>query len=157
MGSHSLLQRNFPTQGSKPGLPCCKQILYHLSNQGSHTHACPSYKIKLCNFSDSIYDLNALIFSLTLALPIVTLDGKIHVDNLNSKVFFIYEQHWKAKKKKISWGRHSGRKEKAFLWFMTFRYFFPLAFWTRKPTCSSCSGPTNYVAGTAGRIWCPGI
>ena len=44
---------------------------------------------ELCNS----YDLNALIFSLTLALPIVTLDGKIHVDNLNSKVFFIYEQH----------------------------------------------------------------
>ena len=50
-------------------------------------------RYKLCDFRDSANELNALIFSLTLALPIVTLDGKIHVDNLNSKVFFIYEQH----------------------------------------------------------------
>ena len=30
---HSLLQRIFPTQGSNPGLPHCRQILYHLSNR----------------------------------------------------------------------------------------------------------------------------
>ena len=35
MGSHSLLQRIFLTQGSKPGLLHCRQILYHLSCQGS--------------------------------------------------------------------------------------------------------------------------
>ena len=34
VGSHSLLQGIFPTQGSNPGLPHCRQILYHL-NQGS--------------------------------------------------------------------------------------------------------------------------
>lgn len=39
------------------------------------------------------YDLNALIVSLTLALHIVKLNGKIHADNLNSKFFFIYEQY----------------------------------------------------------------
>ena len=33
--SLSLLQRIFPTQGSNPGLPHCKQILYQLSQQGS--------------------------------------------------------------------------------------------------------------------------
>ena len=33
--SHSLLQGIFPTQGSNPGLPHCRQILYHLSHQGS--------------------------------------------------------------------------------------------------------------------------
>ena len=32
---HALLQRIFPTQGSKPALPHCKQILCHLSHQGS--------------------------------------------------------------------------------------------------------------------------
>ena len=26
---------NFPTQGSNPGLPHCRQMLYHLSHQGS--------------------------------------------------------------------------------------------------------------------------
>ena len=30
-GSHSLLQRLFPTQGWNPGLPHCRQILYQLS------------------------------------------------------------------------------------------------------------------------------
>ena len=35
VGCHSLLQGIFPTQGSNPGLPHCRQILYHLSYQGS--------------------------------------------------------------------------------------------------------------------------
>ena len=35
VGSHSLLQGIFPTQGSNPGLPHCMQILYQLSYQGS--------------------------------------------------------------------------------------------------------------------------
>ena len=32
---HALLQGIFPTQGANPGLLHCKQILYHLSHQGS--------------------------------------------------------------------------------------------------------------------------
>jgi len=35
VGSISLLQRIFPTQGSNPGLPHCRQILYQLSHKGS--------------------------------------------------------------------------------------------------------------------------
>ena len=35
MGCHALLQRILPTQGSNPGLPHCRQILYPLSHQGS--------------------------------------------------------------------------------------------------------------------------
>ena len=35
MGCHSLLQAIFPTQGSNPGLPHCRWILYHLSHEGS--------------------------------------------------------------------------------------------------------------------------
>ena len=35
VGSRFLLQGIFPTQGSDPGLPHCRQILYHLSHQGS--------------------------------------------------------------------------------------------------------------------------
>ena len=34
-GSLSLLQGIFPTQGSNPGLPHCRWILYQLSHQGS--------------------------------------------------------------------------------------------------------------------------
>ena len=35
VSSHSLLQGIFPTQGSNPGLPHCRWILYQLSHQGS--------------------------------------------------------------------------------------------------------------------------
>ena len=35
VGSHSLLQGIFPTQGLNPGLPHCMQILYPLSHQES--------------------------------------------------------------------------------------------------------------------------
>ena len=34
MGCHALLQGTFPTQGSNPGLPHSRRILYHLSHQG---------------------------------------------------------------------------------------------------------------------------
>ena len=35
VGSLSLLQRIFPTQGSNPGLPHCRQIFYQVSHKGS--------------------------------------------------------------------------------------------------------------------------
>ena len=35
VGSHSLPQGLFPTQGSNPGLPHCRQILHQLSHNGS--------------------------------------------------------------------------------------------------------------------------
>ena len=35
VGCHFLLQRIFPTQGSKSGLLHCRQILYRLNHQGS--------------------------------------------------------------------------------------------------------------------------
>ena len=35
VGRLSLLQGIFPTQGSNPGLPPCRQVLYQLSHQGS--------------------------------------------------------------------------------------------------------------------------
>ena len=35
VGRHFLLQGIFPTQGSNPGLPHCRQMLYRLSHQGS--------------------------------------------------------------------------------------------------------------------------
>ena len=35
MGCHALFQGIFPTQGLNPGFPHCRQILYHLSHQGS--------------------------------------------------------------------------------------------------------------------------
>ena len=38
VGTLSLLQEIFPTQGSNPGLPHCGQILYQLSHQRSPPH-----------------------------------------------------------------------------------------------------------------------
>ena len=35
VGSLSLLQGIFPTQGSNPGLPNCRQVFYQLSHKGS--------------------------------------------------------------------------------------------------------------------------
>ena len=35
VGCYALLQGNLPSRGSNPGLPYCRQILYHLSHQGS--------------------------------------------------------------------------------------------------------------------------
>ena len=35
LGCHFLLQRIFPTQVLNPGVPHCRQTLYHLSHQGS--------------------------------------------------------------------------------------------------------------------------
>ena len=35
VGCHAVHQGIFPTQGSNPGLPHCRQILYHLSHQES--------------------------------------------------------------------------------------------------------------------------
>ena len=44
VGSLSLLQSIFPTQGSNPGLPHCRKILYQLSHKGS-----PKYLIWPCS------------------------------------------------------------------------------------------------------------
>ena len=38
MNCHSLLHEIFPTQGLNRCLPHCRQTLYHLSHQGSHTY-----------------------------------------------------------------------------------------------------------------------
>ena len=43
VGCHSLLQEIFPTQGSNPGLPHCRQTLYHLSH-----HLYSRYSIFTC-------------------------------------------------------------------------------------------------------------
>ena len=38
VGSHSLLQKIFPSQGSNPGLPHCRWVLHQLSYQESPLH-----------------------------------------------------------------------------------------------------------------------
>ena len=43
-GYHALLQGIFPTQGSNPGLPHCRRILYHLSHKGTQYWRLGIYK-----------------------------------------------------------------------------------------------------------------
>ena len=50
VGCHFLLQGIFPTQGSKPGLAHCRQTLYPLSHQGSHSLYIHTTKDNACQF-----------------------------------------------------------------------------------------------------------
>ena len=50
VGSLSLLQGIFPTQGLSPGLPHCRRILYQLSSQGSPL--CPRVCSNSCPLSE---------------------------------------------------------------------------------------------------------
>ena len=54
VGCHALLQGIFPTQGSNPGLPHCRWILYRLSHQGSpHLFSRRNKKEVLASFCSS--------------------------------------------------------------------------------------------------------
>ena len=53
VGSLSLLQGIFPTQGSNPGLQHCRRILYQLSHKGSPNFEMLPRKCKQLDFSDS--------------------------------------------------------------------------------------------------------
>ena len=72
MGCHFFLLGIFPTQGSNPGLPHCRQTLYRLSHQGS------SNLLKLTPQKDVLFitgDWNAKVGS--QEIPGVT--GKFHL------------------------------------------------------------------------------
>ena len=56
VGSHSLLQGIFLTQGSDPGLPRCRQILYCLSHQGSPAAAAAAAAAKSLQSCPTLYD-----------------------------------------------------------------------------------------------------
>ena len=63
MGCHSLLQGTFPTQGLNPGLLHCRQILDHLSYQGSLTMGKHIKKIQTNDMMNAI--VSSLIPGLT--------------------------------------------------------------------------------------------
>ena len=46
VGSHSLLQGIFPTQGQNPGLPHTRQVLYQLSHKESHQKSTVLEKVR---------------------------------------------------------------------------------------------------------------
>ena len=65
VGCHFLHQGILPTQGSNPGFPDCRQILYQLSHQGSPifiyilgcTEAALSFSCRIRTLSSSMWDL----------------------------------------------------------------------------------------------------
>ena len=49
VGCHALLQGILPTQGSNPGLPHCRRILYHLCHQGRELlYVCVCTRVCAC-------------------------------------------------------------------------------------------------------------
>ena len=63
VGCHTLLQGIFPTQGSNPGPPHCRQIVYHLSHQGSPNipkNGCKLLRCCLCAKAFDFVDHNKL-------------------------------------------------------------------------------------------------
>ena len=55
VGSLSLLQGIFPTQGLNPGLPHCRRILYQLSHKGSPTCSKVMFKILQVRLQQYMY------------------------------------------------------------------------------------------------------
>jgi len=94
VGSHSLLQGIFPNQGSKPGLPHCRLILYQLRHQGNPPRRIPDPKLLLYakwKRSKKMFDYYAFDF-----LMIAHMDPNwAHMDKIFMDVFLI--PHWLLK------------------------------------------------------------
>ena len=114
VGSHSLRQGIFPTQGSKLGLLLCRQILYHLIHWGSpHSTGCPQALYVLRLSTDILEWIERLSWtfmhfgvngqSWTLYGPFLTshsmlkwkfllLNTDIHRDKVNDTLHFIFRR-----------------------------------------------------------------
>ena len=88
VGNLSLLQEIFPTQGSNPGLPHCRQILYQLSHKGS------SEWEKIFANLISVKGLTSKI------------DKELIVINSKNKFFFLLKKWEKDPKRHFFQGRH---------------------------------------------------
>ena len=69
VGCHALLQGIFPMQRLNPGLPCCRQILYHLSHPGNLLYIQLYINYIIWNINYSIYNkhdklYNSIYFSI---------------------------------------------------------------------------------------------
>ena len=79
VGSHSLLQGIFPTQGSNPGLPYCRKIPYQLSHQGSQlkmTEGQLSEQIQAC-LSSSGFTINIKAIGFLIRIPFLSIQSVI--------------------------------------------------------------------------------
>ena len=67
---HFLLQRIFRTQGSNPGLPHCRQTIYHLSHQGTPKWWTQTYKKGFWQMKENFManGCNSLLWTFSLFL-----------------------------------------------------------------------------------------
>ena len=73
VGCHSLLQGIFLTQGSNPGLPHCRQMLYPLSHQGGMFSQTMKRKKSTVNFSVYLYTVLIVWWNMQSGKPQKTL------------------------------------------------------------------------------------
>ena len=85
VGCHALLQGIFSTLGSNPGLSHCRQILYHLSHQGS----------------PGVYALKVTYYISCLGLP----SQNTTDDGLNNRNSFF----WQIRGQKKAWNQGIGK------------------------------------------------
>ena len=71
VGCHALLQWIFETQGSNPGLPHCRQILYCLSLQGKNPPAMWATWVRSLGWEDPLEEGMATHSSILARLPII--------------------------------------------------------------------------------------
>ena len=70
VGCHALLQGIFSTKGPNPGLPHCRQILYHLSHQGNLRETTGCDKVMTSKaFASTLSFLSVCMPSAVLGIP----------------------------------------------------------------------------------------
>ena len=100
MGCHFLLQEIFRTQGLNPGLPHCRQMLYHLSHQGTNPdETCPN---RLCTFvhcsSEMLPEISVLVWATVTKIPRLNGLNKIYLFlSFKDGSFKFQFQGWKFK------------------------------------------------------------
>ena len=96
VGCHSLLEGIFPTQGSNPGLLHCRQILYHLSYQGSPLYV--YVQSSIFHNTQKIEAIQMFIKGLTDKWDMVYLyDGILfsHEEKQNTNISYNMNEPWK--------------------------------------------------------------
>ena len=81
VGCHVFLQGIFPTQGWNPGLPHWRQILYHLSHQGS---PCWSLACKVLSMTSLAWEMSEIVQWLARSLVLPFLGTGMRVDFFQS-------------------------------------------------------------------------